>query len=179
VVNAPTPLRAILVTWFGVHAERVNADRLTHLVASMSPRVQAFWSALALWRAKDRRFARMAKCYAGPRIDLLDEGTAFHVRRHGEDKRFAQSALRVPGNVLRDRPGDVATPTQLAKSHRAYRMRVIIGPSYRADMWAALDAEPRLSAAQLARKAYGSFATAWHTRKDWTLVRRGQVARKP
>src|SRR6266404_5296060 len=38
---------AILVTWFGVHCARVNADRLTKLAARAdSRRVRALWSAL-------------------------------------------------------------------------------------------------------------------------------------
>jgi hypothetical protein len=49
---------AVLVTWFGVHARWVNADRLTRLVAAQgTARVRALWSALATWQAKDRRFA--------------------------------------------------------------------------------------------------------------------------
>jgi len=163
---------AILVTWFGIHGERVNADRLTQLVRHQSPRVRAFWQSMARWRAKDRRFARLARAYRGPRLDLLDEGTEFHLARHGEDSRFKHGALRVPANVLRDRPGDVSTPEQLARSHRAYRQRVILGPSYRADMWAALEAEPHLSVADLARRAYASFGAASHTRRDWTLATR-------
>jgi hypothetical protein len=51
-----------------------------------------------------------------------------------------------------------------------YRARVAIGPTYRADMWAALDRDPTLSAAALARRTYGSFATAWHTRRDYSLL---------
>ncbi len=92
------------------------------------------------------------------------------MKRHGEDARFARSPLRVPANLLRDREADVLTPRELARRHRAYRARVAIGPTYRADMWAALDAEPTLSAAALARRTYGSFATAWHTRRDYGLL---------
>ena len=51
-----------------------------------------------------------------------------------------------------------------------YRRRVLLGPSYRADMWAALDANPALSAAELARRTYGSFATAWHVLQDWAVL---------
>jgi hypothetical protein len=99
---------AVLVTWFGIHAGRVNAGRLTRLVGlQASKRVRAFWSALARWRATDRRFARLAQLYRGPRLNLLTTGTEFQVARHGEDERFALSKLRVPAIVLRDRPGDV------------------------------------------------------------------------
>ena len=162
---------AILVTWFGVHAPWVNADRLTKLVSDIrAPRVRALWSALARWQSKDRRFARLAKVYTGPRLDLLATGTDFQIKRHGEDERFAGGPLRVPANVLRDRPADVLTPAELAKRHDAYRSRIIIGPSYRADMWSALERDSTLSVAELARRTYGSFATAWHVRRDFGLL---------
>jgi hypothetical protein len=162
---------AILVTWFGVHAPWVNADRLTKIVAAQeSARVRALWSALARWQGKDRRFARIAQIRGPRRLDLLGVGTDFQVKRHGEDGRFAGSALRVPANVLRDRATDVEQPGELARHHHAYRCRVMIGPSYRADMWAALEDDPTLAAAALARKTYGSFATAWHVRRDFAML---------
>jgi hypothetical protein len=162
----------VLVTWFGVHSGRVNADRLTRLVALQeSKRVRTFWSALARWKVTDRRFARLARAYRGPQLDLLSTGTDFQVARHGEDERLAGSKLRVPANALRDRPGDVMQPSELARSHAAYRWRVVIGPTYRADMWAALERQPDLSAAALARETYGSFATAWQVRRDFAVWR--------
>jgi len=109
---------AVLVTWFGVHSGRVNADRLTRLVKSKQAR--AFWSALARWRAGDRRFTRLARGYRGPRVDLLSIGTDFQVGRHGEDPRFGASKVRAPANVLRDRPADVLTPPELATQCPAY-----------------------------------------------------------
>ena len=163
---------AVLVTWFGVHLGRVNADRLTRLVGLQeSKRVSAFWSALARWRASDRRFARLGRAYRGPRVDLLTAGTAFQIARHGEDQRLAGSTLRAPAKLLRDRPADVLTPAELARRHRAYRWRLVIGPSYRADMWAALEREPTLPAAEVARRTYGSFATAWQVRRDFSTWR--------
>jgi hypothetical protein len=164
---------SVLVTWFGVHALWVNADRLTKLVATQdSLLVRAFWSALALWQKKDRRFARLAALGAVPRQDLMDAGTEFQVKRHGEDPRFEGSLIRIAANILRDRPSDVLQPEELARRHRTYRWRVIMGPSYRADMWAALEQNPALSTASLARRTYGSFATAWHIRRDFELLSR-------
>jgi hypothetical protein len=99
---------AVFVTWFGINAATVNADRLTWFVGlQAAKRVRAFWSSLALWKTADRRFARLARVYRGPRVDQLSTGTAFQVERHGADPRFAGSKLRVPANVLRDRPADV------------------------------------------------------------------------
>ncbi|HZZ83741.1 MAG TPA: hypothetical protein VFE30_04335 [Anaeromyxobacteraceae bacterium] len=158
---------ALLVTWVGVHYARVNVDRLTRLVVmTESRRVRAFWSAVARWRSSDRRFVRLAQAHRGARVDLLATGTDFQVARHGEDPRFAGSKLRVPANVLRDRSADVLAPAELAREHSAYRWRLVIGPTYRADMWAALERQPELSAAALARATYGSFASAWQARKD-------------
>jgi hypothetical protein len=163
---------AVLVTWFGVHSGRVNVDRLTRLVAlTESKRVRAFRSALALWRGSDRRFARLAQAYHGARVDLLTARTDFQVARHGEDSRFAGSKLRVPANGLPDRPADVLAPAEIARQRSAYRWRLVIGPTYRVDMWAALERRPELSAAALARETYGSFASAWQARRDHALWR--------
>lgn len=163
---------AVLVTWFGVHAAHVNADRLTRLVALQgSKRVRAFWSALARWKAADRRFARLARACRGPQLDLLSTGTDFQVARHGEDERFVGSKLRVPANVLRDRPADVLQPAELARTHAAYRWRLVIGPTYRADLWAELERQPGLAAAALARATYASFASAWQVRRDFAVWR--------
>src|ERR1700730_6495976 len=65
---------------------------------------------------------------------------------------------------------DVLSPADLAKRHRAYHFRIMIGPSYRADMWAALESNPELSTAELARKTYGSFATAWRVKREFAVL---------
>ena len=168
---------AILMTWLELHAVWINADRLTVLVGQYpGERVQAFWSAVARWLGKDRRFARLARTYKGPRLDLLSTGTEFHLRRSGEDPRFEAGPIRAPAGILRERKGDVLSPAELASRHSAYRYRILLGPSYRADMWAELDRDPSLSAAELARRAYGSFATAWHVKRDWDLLRSAKTA---
>jgi hypothetical protein len=137
------------------------------------PRVRAFWAAVGRWLGsdhKDGRFARFTGLYSGPRLDLLSTETDFHVRRAGEDPRFAGGPLRVPAKTLRDRDQDVLTPAELARHHTGYRWRVLMGPSYRADMWAALERDSSLPAAELARRAYGSFATAWQVKRDRELL---------
>lgn len=164
-------LLAVLVTWLGVHRERIHADRLIRAVrADGTPRVRAFWAAIAAWFVHDRRFAKLAEDYDGERIELLPTGTDFQIRRQGEDERFANSPLRVANGVLRDRASDVASPEQLAKVHRTYYWRTVIGPSYRADLWAANEADPNVTAADLARRTYASFASAWQVKKDASIL---------
>jgi hypothetical protein len=169
---------AILATWFGVHARYVNADRLTCITQLQAPKeVQGFWAGLAYWQRKDSRWRRLGARCRGARVMPLPQGTEFQIKRHGEDPRFLGSPLRVPANFLRDRPADVLTPKELAARHPAYRARVLIGPTYRADMWAALEADQDLTTAELARRAYGSFATAWEVRRDFTVWRLSAGAR--
>jgi hypothetical protein len=163
---------SVLVQWLSVHAAFVNVDRLTKLVkACEKTRVRVFWSAIAAWKTSDRRFAKMRALYAGPRIDLID-GSDFQIKRHGEDKRLLGGPLRVPGNTLRERDGDVLSPYDLAQRHRTYCFRVMMGSGYRADAWAALEQSPSLSVAELARKTYCAFATAWQAKHDFLLLQR-------
>ena len=73
--------------------------------------------------------------------------------------------MRVAAGTLRDRASDVATPERLVQLHPVYRERVVQGASYRADMWAALQLDDSLTPSELARRTYGSFATAWEARR--------------
>ena len=156
----------LLVQWLGIHLQYVNADRLVRLVGvSKDVRVRAFWSAIASWQKGDKRFARLIKLKSKAAIEL-GSGTEFQIRRHGEDERFKNTALRVPANLLRYRDGDVLLPQELVKRHTGYRCRVIMGPSYRADMWAVAGDSPSLKPSDLARQCYGSFATAWSVIRD-------------
>lgn len=161
---------AVLTTWWSLHAPFVNADRLFMLVGrEASERVRAYWSALAATRKTDPRFRRFAGVAPSSEQHLLRVGSAFQLVRRGEDPRFLGSMLRVPEGTLRARSSDVLTPERLARHHRTYRARILMGPSYRADMWAALEREPTLSASELARTTYGSIATASRVKRDRVL----------
>jgi hypothetical protein len=163
---------SVLTTWIGVHHTHVNADRLVRLVgAHPSERVRAYWAAVATWLKKDRRLARLAGGYQGAPIELLPTGTEFQVKRRGEDERFTGSKLRVPKGTLRDRHEDVLLAEVLVRRHAGYRNRVLMGPSFRADVWTALQHAPDLSVADVARKASCSFATAWQAAQDYRLLR--------
>lgn len=167
---------AVLTTWLGVHHTHVNADRLIRLVGEQtSERVRAYWAAIAHWLKKDRRFTRLEGFYEGAPIDLLMTGTDFQIKRRGEDERFAGSKLRVPAGVLRDRAADVLAPDALVKSHAGYRNRVLMGPSFRADVWTVLEKSPSLSVAEVARRAACSFATAWQAAADFKLLRSAEA----
>ncbi len=167
---------SMLTTWLGVHHAHVNADRLIRLVGEQaSDRVRAYWAAIAHWLKKDRRFARLEGFYDSPPVELLEVGTEFQIQRRGEDERFVGSKLRVPSSSLRDRAADVLTPDVLVKRHAGYRNRVLMGPSFRADVWTVLEKSQGLSVADVARRAACSFATAWQTAQDWKLLRSAEA----
>lgn len=169
--NGDLRVLSVLVMWLEVHHPRVNADRLIRALSlHESKRVRAFWIAVSQWLHQDRRFQRLQKKTESKRTDVLPGGTAFQVKRKGEDSRFQGTVLRVPADTLRRRPSDVLTPKELATFHPTYRQRILMGPTYRADMWAALLHTPSLTAAELARKAHGSFATAWQVKRDFSLL---------
>lgn len=163
---------SLLTTWVGVHHARVNADRLVRLVGQHdAERVRAYWSSVAVWLGKDRRLARLVKAYSDAPVDLLAAGNAFQLARRGADERFTGSKLRVPRGTLRDRTDDVLTPEALVGRHAGYRNRVLMGPTWRADVWTVLEREPQLAVAEAARRASCSFATAWQTAQDFRLLR--------
>ena len=162
---------SVLTTWLGVHASRVNADRLVRCVlAHPSTRVRAYWAAVACWLGKDRRFARLAQRHDGLALDLLPVGTDLQLARRGEDARFVGSALRVPAGTLRDRDADVLSPESLIRQHAGYCNRVRMGPTWRADVWTILERSPEMSVAEVARRAGCSFAAAWQVVQDFRLL---------
>ncbi len=164
-------LLSVLTYWIQIHYPWINVDRLYRVLKTIqSEKILSYWSAIGIWLSSDRRFLKFKNLYKGKSINLLETGTDFQISRHGEDERFASSKLRVPANLLRARPSDVLQPTQLAKIHDIYRHRILQGPTYRADMWAIVELSPELSAADLARKTYGSFATAWKVKHDWAIL---------
>lgn len=162
----------VLTAWVETHHPRINADALIRRVsAAPSPRVRAYWAAMAQRLVKDRRFVRLRSIYEGPPVDLLTEGNPFPIDRNGEDPRFVASPLRVPAGALRHRVGDIATAESLVRSHLGYRNRVRMGSTWRSDVWTALERSPEMHVADAARTAGCSFASAWQTARDFALHR--------
>ncbi len=99
----------------------------------------------------------------------------FQLKRRGEDERFVGSKLRVPRGTLHDRLEDVVSPKVLLRRHAGYRNRVLMGPTWRADVWTVLEQAPDLSIADVARRVACSFATAWQTVQSFQLLREAKV----
>ncbi|MGZ3770403.1 MAG: hypothetical protein ACXVCP_16140 [Bdellovibrio sp.] len=164
---------SLLTDWFEIHYQRVNADRLMRALNELKDqRVKAYFSAIGVFLKKDMRFKKFKTLYKGPRMALgLSENYDFLVKRNGEDERFCESKLLVAKGSLRRRLQDILEPEELAKEHEDYYYRVLIGPTYRADMISLIKRLPNLKASDLARKTYGSFATAWEVMRDMAVLR--------
>lgn len=154
---------SLLVDWIDIHYQHINADRLIQLIKrnirSQPPLFRLFWVAMAQ-RLPDVRFLKLKKLAPKTRTDFTGKHTDFFIDRNGEDPRFQKTCLRVPNKFLRHRYEDILSPSELARIHIAYRFRVFLGPSYRADMWAKLAMTPNITASELARICYGSYPTA-------------------
>lgn len=160
-----------IVDWTEVHGRMINVDRMITIVSkSENTKVKCFWRAVGEWQSRDTRWKKVMKLAISGRIDLLEIGTDYLIEKNGEDERFSKTSLRVPNKTLRRRIEDIQAPAQLAKMHSCYRYRVIIGPSFRADIWAYLSADRKTSIAELARITYSSFATAWGARRDFDTI---------
>lgn len=171
-LNGDYRVLSLLVDWFDIHSSWINVDHLTTLVKAINnKKVQAFWTACAQWKKVDPRFQRLRKLYKGQRLQPISDPTGFRLKRDGEDPRFRGTALLVPNKTLRHRPVDIDSPQRLAKTHKAYRYRILLGPTYRADLLAALEEEPNITTADLARKCYSSFSAAWEAKKDFEILR--------
>ena len=120
---------------------------------------------------KDIRFKRLAALAPKLRYNLLSDETNFLIKRNGEDERFIGTCLRVPNKTLRQRKDDIRSQSELIKLHRRYYYRVLIGATYRADMFAILEINPNISPSGLARLAYCSFRVAWEVKKDGEILK--------
>lgn len=165
---------SLLVDWLEIHHQRINADRLVQLVfyvaGTNDKKFVCFWIAIAEWLATDIRFAKLRAAAPKKRLDYLDERTDFLIQKNGEDERFEKTCLRVPRKTFRHRPEDILSPEELVRIHLSYRFRIMMGPTYRADMWAVLYEHAATSAAKLARLCYGSYPTAHSVKNDFSLV---------
>ncbi|MFH1812140.1 MAG: hypothetical protein ABIJ09_25610 [Pseudomonadota bacterium] len=166
---------AVMTTWLGLHHDYVNVELLLRL---LKPHLEPdsdlplYWNAMSFWMAAegDPRFKKFQKFYKGPRKEFGQGNSWFMLKKVGEDKRFCRSRLILVEGGLRHRLRDVLTPQELCRWHAVYRTRVQMSAGFRADMWAALEAEPGLSATELARKTLGSYSTAWKVLRDWGVV---------
>lgn len=165
---------SLLVDWIEIHFLRINADRLVQIILQLAPEqptlFSVFWAAIGQWLKTDIRFAKLKKLSPKKRFDFLGDRTDFLIKKNGEDERFANTVLRVPKKILRHRPSDILTPEELVKTHSAYKFRILMGPTYRSDMWALCYQKQNMSAAQLAKECYGSYPTAFMVKRDFRLL---------
>ncbi len=173
----------LLVDWITAHYLRMNVDRLTKFVFSLDDVVykfvKIFWCANAQrLYPKDQRFKRLSALYRGKRINFSDrfvknkqqKVTKMLIEMKEEDERFKGTCIRVHRGYFSERPHQIFPVSVIAKKHLSYHYRVMMGPSYRADLWALLKMYPNISAYALGKKAHCSYRTAYIAKKDYELL---------
>ena len=163
---------SLLTDWFFIHHKFVNIDRLIRALKKIKePKVKCYFSAIGLGLQKNNGYKKLSKIYRGEGLLLgLNTEYRFLIKRNGEDERFTGSKFLVANKTLRSRPEDILTSKELALIHQDYYYRILIGPSYRADMISQYLKNSSLTASQLAKNTYGSFATAWEVMRDINLL---------
>lgn len=171
-VNGDFRTLSMLTDWFYVHHKFVNIDRLIRALKKIKdPKVKCYFSAIGKWLQKDSGYKKLSKIYRGGALLLgVTSDYKFLIKRNGEDERFVGSKFLVANNTLRSRQEDILTSTELALKHQDYYYRILIGPSYRADMISHYLRNSSITASQLAKNTYGSFATAWEVMKNINLL---------
>ena len=182
--NKDNRMAGLLVDWITTHYLRVNLDRLTKFVFSLSDSdykfVKIFWCANAQRLfIKDQRFKRLSELYKGRRVNFADrflkkgqkKATRMLIEIKGEDERFKRTCIRAPKGYFSERPHQIFPVSVIAKNHLPYRYRVMMGSSYRADLWALLDSDPSISAYALGKKAHCSYRVAYMAKKDYELLK--------
>ena len=182
--NKDNRIGGLLVDWITIHYLRINVDKLTKFIFSLSDIeykfVKIFWCANAQRLfAKDQRFKRLSESYKGRRVNFADrfikkgqrKSTKMLIEIKGEDERFKRTCIRVPKGYFSERPHQIFPVSVIAKNHLIYRYRVMMGPSYRADLWALLDNDPSISAYALGKKAHCSYRAAYMVKKDYELLK--------
>ena len=169
----------LIVQWVDVHDRYLNQPRLLRFLKQALPLTLRFWRAIAQWKAQNRKWHSILKLQTHTtRFDLLPIGTDFQIQRKGEDPRFIHTDLRIPKDLLRVRSGAVLSQSELVSFHRIYAHRVQLGVCLRADLWAHLTLEPKITAAQLANKVGCAFASAWAVKQDFELLNQAPPYRK-
>ena len=183
--NKNNRMGGLLVDWITIHHSKINMDKLTKYVFSLSEKthklVKIFWCANAQrLLAKDQRFKRLAASYTGQRVHFADSVfkfpgqkklTKMFIKTRGEDKRFKGTCIRLFKGYFVERVGQIHPESLMVKTHLPYRYRVMMGPSYRADLWAILTRQPNLSAYALGKKVHCSYRTAYIVKKSHTLLK--------
>lgn len=164
---------SMVTLWLEKHFFILNASRLIKLIEKCKEDKSflRFWVAVSQWQAADNRFKGFREKYSFKRRKEISSGAKFLSEKNGYDLRFINTCLIVPKKMLEKKDWLVLDPKDMVNHHSDYRWRLIIGPSFRADMWSQLEQYREISASELAKNSYGSYATAHRSKKEYEIFK--------
>jgi len=165
---------SLLIQWIETHSPFVLVDRLGKLASEIPhKKVRLFWCAVGQsLQGRDNRYLKLSKLFNKPKkTNILAIDVEFQKKRYGSYEFFDGTCIKIPKNFVRNRPQDILSVSKLAKIHGVYKNRVVMGASYRADLWATLEAERgKITATELARGAYCSYRSAWLAKEHFKML---------
>lgn len=162
-------LLGLFVNWIEVHSSQINANRFIKLTYALKSPLAIKFLAGVFEYVKDVRFKKfVAENSPKRRVHFL-KNSNFLLKKNGEDKRFKGTRLIVHSKALPNRPELILSPELLSKKHLYYRYRVLLGPTYRADIIAHLTVDENLSPAELARCHFTNYQTSYRAKKDFQI----------
>ena len=173
IINQDYRVLAMATLWLEKHLFILNASRLLKLIEGYKDNTEfyRFWVAVAQWHGTDSRFKSLREKISLKSKQEISKGARFLAKRNGFDSRFKNTCLIVPKKMLVKKDWLVLSPQKMINHHLDYRWRLIIGPTFRADMWSQLEQNHSLAAATIAKKSYGSYATAYRAKKEFEIYR--------
>jgi len=162
-------LLALLVNWLEIHISQVNANRFVKLVKHLNNPAASKFLAGVFEYLDDIRFKKFVIGNSPNRRTQFLKKSTFLVEKNGEDARFKNTRLIVHSKAISDRPDLILSRELLAEKHLYYRYRVLLGPTYRADIIANLSIDGSLSAAELARYHFTNYQTSHKAKKDFQI----------
>lgn len=177
IVSEDFRILSMLTKWLEQHFFIINASRLIKLIKEHEDNdiFLRYWISVSQWQAADNRFRSLRDLGKNKKKKEITKGSLFLSKKNGEDTRFKGTCLVVPKKMLDREDWLVLSPEKMTNYHLDYKWRLIIGPSFRADMWSQLERDNALTPSSLAKAAYGSYATAHRTKKEFQIYRKTAI----
>lgn len=164
-----------LLDWWAIHHSCVNADRMIRALSALDiAPLGTFFAGLAQSIEPEGRFRALARMSRGKRLVIFNEEYRYRLARDGEAERFEGTSLAVPRSLYTQSSRDVFSQKELCAWHSAYRWRITMGPTYRADLWAACERAFPRTAYSLAQELHCSLGAARRVLHDYELAQGGR-----
>ena len=164
-------LVSLVFAWLKSYSSLIHVERLKSMT-KLIPAESARWlGGLASFCTEfDRRWASLQKkCLSDkkPKRQDLGEFDALQIERLGEDPYFAQAGLKIPTISWEDKERKLFTREHIINNHFWFRLRVLFGANWRADVAWELVRDSEQTPYQVAKRLGCNMETAY---RNWKAL---------